>query len=222
MTEQPMNMLDAYYGSKRRLEAEIERLEEKGERLKLLSNTYKADVEEKSGRIQELEHLLHGEQRENGRYEDILRSICHLLELPQSESGPCDDSNAYTRAIESLQVDYTTTEAERVEHMKARYKAEAENERLRKELEAVNNEFGSQTADWPGAWERVAELKRTLCERWREIERLHAKANIWITLAGQHAAALDSIAKNTCCDRCQEAALVAQAALAVPSSKGQE
>jgi hypothetical protein len=68
-------------------------------------------------------------QREVDLYTDILRSICGLLELPHSESGPCDGVGYYTRAIEGLQVDLAKTEAERVEHSQARYKAEAETER---------------------------------------------------------------------------------------------
>ena len=47
-------------------------------------------------------------------------------------------------------------------------------ERLRSELANVNNEFGSQTADWPDAWKRVAELKQLSNDRWRENERLQA------------------------------------------------
>ncbi|MBA1157753.1 hypothetical protein [Microvirga mediterraneensis] len=50
----------------------------------------------------------------------------------------------------------------------------AERDRLRKELEAVNNEFGSQTADWPEAWTRVAKLKQINGERWQRIEQLKA------------------------------------------------
>ena len=45
-------------------------------------------------------------------------------------------------------------------------------ERLRAELANVNNEFGSQTADWPDAWQRVADLKQLANDRWRENERL--------------------------------------------------
>lgn len=54
--------------------------------------------------------------------------------------------------------------------------AEAADEidRLQAELENVNNEFGSQTADWPDAWKRVAELKQLSNDRWRENERLQA------------------------------------------------
>ena len=62
----------------------------------------------------------------------------------------------------------------------------AEIERLRTELANVNNEFGSQTADWPDAWKRVADLKQLLNDRWREAERLRAalrkvaQAHAWL------------------------------------------
>jgi hypothetical protein len=56
---------------------------------------------------------------------------------------------------------------------------EREIERLRTELANVNNEFGSQTADWPNAWERVAEIKRLAGKRWVEIESLRADAARW-------------------------------------------
>ncbi len=52
--------------------------------------------------------------------------------------------------------------------------ANAEIERLQAELANVNNEFGSQTADWPDAWKRVADLKQLSNDRWRETERLRA------------------------------------------------
>jgi len=51
-------------------------------------------------------------------------------------------------------------------------RAADEIERLRAELANVNNEFGSQTADWPDAWQRVADLKQLANDRWRENERL--------------------------------------------------
>lgn len=67
-------------------------------------------------------------------YEDILRCVCGHLELPQSESGPADDITLYDVALHNSDLLYRTTEAERVEHKNARYKAEAEIERLRKNL----------------------------------------------------------------------------------------
>ena len=36
---------------------------------------------------------------------------------------------------------------------------EQENERLCEELVKANNEFGSETSDWPDLWRRISELK---------------------------------------------------------------
>jgi hypothetical protein len=58
-------------------------------------------------------------------YEEILRTVCGHLGLPQSESGPADDVSLYDRALENLLAELATTEAEKVEHRKARYVAEA-------------------------------------------------------------------------------------------------
>ena len=58
-------------------------------------------------------------------YEEILRTVCHHLELPQSESGPADDVALYDRALESLIAELKRTEEEKVEHRTARYAAEA-------------------------------------------------------------------------------------------------
>jgi hypothetical protein len=52
-------------------------------------------------------------RRQLERYEDCLRAVCSELELPQSESGPCDDPLRYERAIESLDVLYRNAEAQR-------------------------------------------------------------------------------------------------------------
>ena len=66
--------------------------------------------------------------------------------------------------------------------------AEAADEidRLQAELENVNNEFGSQTADWPDAWKRVAELKQLSNDRWRENERLQALNSSLTRKANSH------------------------------------
>lgn len=58
-------------------------------------------------------------------YEDILRTVCHHLELPQTESGPADDPLLYERALVSLLAELKSTEAERVLHKEARHIAEA-------------------------------------------------------------------------------------------------
>lgn len=64
-------------------------------------------------------------QRERDGYCDLLMSICSMMELPRSESGPCDDIGEYERAFEGLRTDLAKTEAERVDHANARWKAEA-------------------------------------------------------------------------------------------------
>jgi hypothetical protein len=75
-----------------------------------------------AARDEEIERLT----RERDTYEEILRVVCGHLELPQSESGPADDIALYDRALEQADVMYRQTEAERVEHMGARYWAESE------------------------------------------------------------------------------------------------
>ena len=47
-------------------------------------------------------------------------------------------------------------------------------ETARLELARVNNEFGSETADWPEAWKRVAEVKERAGRLWRQNEMLRA------------------------------------------------
>jgi len=42
----------------------------------------------------------------------------------------------------------------------------------RTQLAKVNNEFGSETADWPDAWRRVAEVKERAGRLWRDNETL--------------------------------------------------
>jgi chromosome segregation ATPase len=54
-------------------------------------------------------------------------------------------------------------------------KAKAELEELRVELAKVNNEFGSETADWPDAWRRVAAVKQEAGKCFGEIEELRAE-----------------------------------------------
>ncbi len=41
-------------------------------------------------------------QAERDQYGELLRNICGELELPHSESGPCDDPLKYEQAIEGL------------------------------------------------------------------------------------------------------------------------
>ena len=67
---------------------------------------------------------------QTARYEDCLQTVCSFLELPFAESGPCDDPARYEQALEGLDKLYRQTEAERVEHSKARFEAEAKLEAL--------------------------------------------------------------------------------------------
>ncbi|MEZ2132740.1 MULTISPECIES: hypothetical protein [unclassified Sinorhizobium] len=78
-----------------------------------------------------------------GTYDEILRCVCGHLELPQSESGPADDLRLYDLALEMADVMYRETEAERVEHQNARYKAEAERDGLEKALEDAKRDVAT-------------------------------------------------------------------------------
>jgi alkylhydroperoxidase family enzyme len=60
--------------------------------------------------------------------------------------------------------------------------------------------------------EEIAILQRRVRDLTDDLERKDLEA-------GHYEAALQSIAKNTCCDRCQEAALVAQTALKRPYTR---
>ena len=51
-------------------------------------------------------------------------------------------------------------------------------EAARRELAKVNNEFGSETADWPDAWRRVAEVKERAGRLWRDNEMLRAALTV--------------------------------------------
>jgi hypothetical protein len=51
-------------------------------------------------------------------------------------------------------------------------------EAARRELAKVNNEFGSETADWPEAWRRVAEVKERAGRLWRDNETLRAALKV--------------------------------------------
>jgi len=48
----------------------------------------------------------------------------------------------------------------------------------RAQLAKVNNEFGSETADWPDAWRRVAEVKERAGRLWRDNETLRAALTV--------------------------------------------
>ena len=85
--------------------------------------------------------------------------------------------------IGELHDELAATALRSADHLRRAIKAEAKCEVLemnleaaRRELAKVNNEFGSENADWPEAWRRVAELKERAGRLWRENETLRADA----------------------------------------------
>lgn len=75
--------------------------------------------------IARLRDALTASQAREARADDILRTVCGHLGLPQSESGPADDVTLYDRALENLDTELKATEREKVTHRTARYQAEA-------------------------------------------------------------------------------------------------
>ena len=73
-------------------------------------------------------------------YEEILRVVCHHLELPQSESGPADDLRLYDRALEAADEYAREADADLAVNRDARFKAEAEVERLRAGIKRLSDE----------------------------------------------------------------------------------
>lgn len=59
------------------------------------------------------------------RYDECLRTACYHLRLPQSESGPCDDSSQYDRALEGLIGLLDEAEAKEKLASERRFRAEA-------------------------------------------------------------------------------------------------
>ncbi len=51
-------------------------------------------------------------------------------------------------------------------------------EAARRELAKVNNEFGSENAEWPEAWRRVAEVKERAGRLWRDNETMRAALTV--------------------------------------------
>lgn len=70
--------------------------------------------------------------KERDRFRDILMTVCEALEIPRCEDGPCDDANAYTKAIDGFFQD---------EHVKAiaeqRDAARAEADAAKAEVSAL-------------------------------------------------------------------------------------
>jgi hypothetical protein len=145
-------------------------------------------------------------QREVDLYTDILRSICGLLELPHSESGPCDGMGYYTRAIEGLQVDLAKTEADRVEHSTARYKAEAEVERLKPQYGVVAHAERVWQGKCGHLWYRRPE--NNSCPHCAEIERMReALLRIKALKDGYKGSDMGRVAGYRVCGEIAEAAL---------------
>lgn len=89
---------------------------------------------------------------------------------------------------------------------------QVENEKLRAKADSIYAEMLEIKAT------RIAELEEEL-SIWRSVfpdiapERVLPDRRLLLDRIAELEAALSSIARNTCCDRCQEAALVARAAL---------
>lgn len=67
-------------------------------------------------------------------YADCLRVVCTHLELPQSESGPCDDSFRYDRALDALRRELEHQSAMHEHYQKAYFQTRARLEMLEKLL----------------------------------------------------------------------------------------
>ena len=87
--------------------------------------------------------------------------------------------------IGELHEELAATALRSADHLRRAIKAEAKCEVLEMNLEAarremakVNNEFGSENADWPEAWRRVAELKERAGRLWRDNETLRVALNV--------------------------------------------
>ena len=70
-------------------------------------------------------------------YEEILRVVCHHLELPQSESGPADDLTLYDRALAAADEYTCKADADLALNKEKRFAAEARAYRFQKALEKV-------------------------------------------------------------------------------------
>lgn len=87
--------------------------------------------------------------------------------------------------IGELHDELAATALRSADHLRRAIKAEAKCEVLemnleaaRRELAKVNNEFGSENADWPEAWRRVAEVKERAGRLWRDNETLRAALTV--------------------------------------------
>lgn len=87
--------------------------------------------------------------------------------------------------IGELHDELAATALRSADHLRRAIKAEAKCEVLemnleaaRRELAKVNNEFGSENADWPETWRRVAEVKERAGRLWRDNETLRAALTV--------------------------------------------
>ncbi len=115
------------------------------------------------------------ERAENDRLKSVLEFRDRALRLAEQERD-------LARAERDEMAMQATACAEEVDRVRVEIGAvQAEVERLKGELAAVNNEFGSQTPDWPEAWKRVADLKQLAGDRWRENVDLKEQIHVLTT-----------------------------------------
>ncbi len=86
-------------------------------------------------------------------YEEILRVVCHHLELPQSESGPADDLTLYDRALEAADEYTKKADADLAVNRDKRFAAEALAMRLANSLAA----FTKHHEKWMDRWDDDAQ-----------------------------------------------------------------
>ena len=111
-------------------------------------------------------------------YAEAAALLRELAQEPQDEPSPL----AGNARIGELHDELAATALRSADHLRRAIKAEAKCEVLelnlesaRAELAKVNNEFGSENADWPEAWRRVAEVKERAGRLWRDNETLRAQ-----------------------------------------------
>lgn len=81
-------------------------------------------------------------------YEEILRVVCHHLELPQSESGPADDLTLYDRALETADEYTKKADADLALNRDKRFAAEALAVRLANSLAVFTKHYDRWMERW--------------------------------------------------------------------------
>lgn len=89
-------------------------------------------------------------------YEEILRLVCHHLELPQSESGPADDIRVYDSALEAADEYTNKADADLALNRDKRFAAEAMVNRLTKALAPFAAEADRIHPDWASERRRAS------------------------------------------------------------------